>query len=98
MMWIEQDTGYETPCWLWQQRVGKRGYGIICRTIDGTKRWLYAHRWMYEQERGEIPKTLVIDHRCNRTDCVRPDHLEAVAPVGEPPKGQHRQAHSTGRA
>ena len=37
-----------------------------------------AHRFTYELERGPIRDGLVIDHRCRRPGCVRPDHLEAV--------------------
>jgi hypothetical protein len=43
-----------------------------------TRTWGGAHRWMYEQKIGPIPKGLVIDHLCRNTRCVNPDHLEPV--------------------
>lgn len=70
---VIEDTGYETPCWLFKKdRAGR--YTII--RIRGKS--IMAHRAMYEQEIGPIPKPLVIDHLCAQTKCIRPDHLEAV--------------------
>lgn len=60
-------------CWLWT--AGKvRGYG----TIAHRGRQHYAHRWSYEQAKGEIPEGYEIDHLCRVPACVNPDHLEAV--------------------
>jgi hypothetical protein len=62
-------------CWLWLGSLHpKTGYG--------KKRWYgkdkLAHRWMYEQRVGPIPKGKVIDHICNVRHCVNPDHLQAI--------------------
>jgi hypothetical protein len=38
-----------------------------------------AHRWSYEDAKGQIPEGMVIDHLCRTSLCVRPDHLEAVS-------------------
>lgn len=60
-------------CWEW---VGARsaGYGGI---MVGGKR-VGAHRYVYEQLVGQIPKGLSLDHLCRNHACVNPDHLEPV--------------------
>lgn len=58
-------------CWLWTAAKYRNGYG----QFDHGG----AHRFSYALANGEIPAGLVIDHLCCRRDCVRPDHLEAVA-------------------
>lgn len=60
-------------CWLW-----------MGTTVDDYGRfWCNGrvrrvHRYVYETVRGAIPDGLTIDHRCNTTICVNPDHLDAV--------------------
>ena len=38
----------------------------------------YAHRFVYEAERGPIPSGLTLDHKCRVRQCVNPAHLEPV--------------------
>lgn len=76
--WIEQDCGYETPCWIWQLCKVGGGYGQVHLRIDGEKVCLMAHRWSWEVHVGPIAPGAVIDHQCQRRDCVNPDHLQEV--------------------
>jgi len=69
-----QDTGYETPCWLWQRCCNRSGYGKI--RGDGRSRG--AHQFYYEKARGPVPPGLNLDHLCRQRACVNPDHLEIV--------------------
>ncbi len=64
-------------CWLWQDRTSKDGYGLIWR---GT-RPRYAHRVVYEAERGPVPEGLYLDHLCRRRRCCNPAHLEPISAV-----------------
>ncbi len=60
-------------CWLWT--AGKsEGYGII--SVDKTTR-LRSHQvsWMLHGL-GEVPRGLVIRHRCGVRLCVNPEHLQ----------------------
>ena len=71
--YLEQDCGYETPCWIWQ--LGRRGgYGEA--KVDG--RQVRAHRLYYERFVGTIPEGLQLDHLCRQRACVNPAHLEPV--------------------
>lgn len=78
----------EIGCWRWTGTVNGQGYGVT--KAPGIKR-TSAHRYVYEQLRGEIPADLVIDHQCHNKDpncaggdtclhrrCVNPHHLEVV--------------------
>ncbi len=63
-------------CWLWTGAIGSVGYGNF--TNQGKTNG--AHRWMYEQLVGPIPRGLFLDHLCRNPLCVRADHLEPVTP------------------
>lgn len=61
-------------CWTWFR--GKTAAGYAQATINGKTH--YGHRLSYEYFVGKIPLGLTIDHLCNNTACVNPDHLEPV--------------------
>jgi hypothetical protein len=74
---LEKMTPLPNGCWQWngakqQQKVvqGQPFYGSFRKSL--------AHRWSYRVHKGKIPYGLVIDHVCNNSLCVNPDHLEAV--------------------
>lgn len=69
-----EDRGYETPCWIWQGHITKRGYGA--KTHNGKT--TVAHIFTYETIIGPVPDGLELDHRCRQLDCVNPTHLEPV--------------------
>ena len=64
-------------CWLWKGTI-HAGYGRYCVKTDKGHRYVSAHRYSYELYIGKIPEKLVINHLCNNTSCVNPEHLEAV--------------------
>jgi len=66
----------ENGCWIWTGPTDTKGYG----QAPAGKRGLHkrAHRFVWEQERGPIPKGLELDHLCRVKLCVNPDHLEPV--------------------
>jgi hypothetical protein len=73
---VVEDRGHETPCWVWQMKTDRYGYG---HTSVRGKDYM-AHRLYYERSVGPIPEGYVIDHLCCIKPCVNPDHLEAVTP------------------
>lgn len=62
----------KTGCWNWTAS-SWGGYGMF--NYPGGKK---AHRFSYEYHTGETLGDLTIDHLCNNTMCVNPEHLEAV--------------------
>lgn len=79
--YVEEDRGYETPCWIWQLKIAG-GYGHI--KFKGED--FHAHIYYYEQYRGRLPeyarlkkgRTHELDHLCRVRECVNPWHLELV--------------------
>lgn len=62
------------PCWVWTGPLVTGGYAQFY--TDGRK--VQAHRWLYGQENGPLPKHLHLDHLCRVRHCVRPSHVEPV--------------------
>lgn len=69
------ERGYPSGCWIWSGRMGPNGYGYF----DTGFRTELAHRFAYEIRDGEIPPGVVIEHTCEVSLCVNPDHLAAVS-------------------
>lgn len=60
-------------CWLWTGTVQVRGYGAFF--ISKARGYVKAHRFSYELNVGPIPDGMLVCHRCDVRNCVRPDHL-----------------------
>lgn len=59
-------------CWLWKGNKKENGYG---RYFIGSGRYIRAHRFSWSHLNGEIPKGLLVLHKCDVRECVKPDHL-----------------------
>lgn len=70
------DTGYETPCHLWQKGVRKDNGYAHWGTVDGRSN--LVHRAVWEHAHGPAPKGWTVHHKCLVRHCVRLDHLEAL--------------------
>lgn len=59
--------------------MNNKGYGQLrVKQPDGQWKSRLAHVVAYEEAKGPMPAGLETDHLCRITDCVNPDHLEAV--------------------
>ena len=67
-----------TPgCHVWTGATTK-GRGSYGRFRVGSTTYT-AHRVAYVLDRGvDVPAGMVLDHACRVTECVNPEHLEAV--------------------
>ncbi len=68
-------------CWIWRGCKRPDGYGQF---RDVNRKPMLAHRLSYQLAIGEIPKELVIDHRCHTRDCkggVTCPHRSCVKPA-----------------
>ena len=66
------DVAKQTECWFYTGAADSTGYGIFTH----NKRKYGAHRFSYILFHGEIPKDMLIRHRCDNPACVNPHHLE----------------------
>lgn len=64
----------ERDCWNWTGSLSTGGYG--CFYIK--RKFISAHRAVYELLSGPIPEGLHLDHLCRNRKCVNPAHLEPV--------------------
>lgn len=63
-----------TPCVEWKGSKTHNGYGRVRRRRI-SKSPLLAHRYLWEQANGPIPKGMVVMHTCDNRGCVNIDHL-----------------------
>lgn len=59
-------------CWPWLSAKDKDGYGLLYIGGGITRR---AHRLVWEQTNGNIPKGLHVLHKCDNPECVNLNHL-----------------------
>jgi len=75
-----QPVGYmksgDDECWEW---IGAKSYGYGSVKIHGRN--MVAHRYVYEQERGQIPDDKECHHRCSNRGCVNPGHIDIVTRI-----------------
>lgn len=79
--WFWKRVEKTDTCWIWLGYT-TTGYGRFLKTVDGKRRWILAHRYVYELLVGQIPEGLSLDHLCMNPLCVNPAHLEPVS-IGE---------------
>lgn len=74
--WVEEDRGYETPCWIWQGGLDQFGYG---QTYTGGRNKarvkISTHRLAWITAYGPIPDGQWVLHRCDVPTCINPAHL-----------------------
>lgn len=65
------------PCWIWTGKTRKDwgAYGIIEEVRDGKAKWYRSHRVSWEIHFGPIPDGKSVLHKCDNSNCPRPDHL-----------------------
>lgn len=77
---VEGGAGGE--CWDWTGAFTTRGgrplYPALSMKVGGVRRVLKVHRVAFEAAFGPIPPGEQVHHRCGRSSCVRPEHLQSA--------------------
>jgi len=89
--YIEEDRGFDTPCWIWQRYLQPDGYGRCVVNDDRGRRSTGAHVMTWERKNGPVPEGLELDHLCRVRNCVNPDHLEPVTRTVNQRRSPHRK-------
>jgi len=92
------DCGYETECWVWMGASdGKGAYPRMSVGIDKTRKVkkASAHRVSYETFIGPIPAGFELDHKCQVTRCIHPNHLQPLPPPDNRRLVQARKKHAS---
>ena len=71
--WSKVNKNGEGGCWIWTSATNTDGYG----KFELDYKMIAAHRLSFELFNGPIPRGKYICHRCNRRNCVNPDHIYA---------------------
>ena len=68
-------------CVIWDKFIDGEGYGrkYLPRN-GGASKYIPAHKWVYQQHYGEVPKGMVVRHKCDVRSCVNIEHLEIGTP------------------
>lgn len=74
--------GPDGECWDWlggySSVRGVPTYPALSMAAGGRRRVLKAYRVAFEAAYGPLPPGEQVHHRCARTACVRPEHLQAA--------------------
>lgn len=73
--YIESRCAWVGECFEWQG-AKPNGYGIF--QIPGTRENAVAHRVLYVEVHGPIPRDYVVMHKCDNPSCCNIKHLKAV--------------------
>jgi hypothetical protein len=80
-------------CWTWIGAMSGRYGKFFVRREGGKVITEYAHRFSDILAHGPIPPGVEVDHLCNNTTCVNPNHFERVSQAENKRRQGERKTH-----
>lgn len=75
-LWEKIAKGDPNECWLWTATKAGKGYSTLRKFEDGKWKFVYAHREVLKQSKGEpIGDANQALHSCDTPACCNPAHL-----------------------
>jgi len=65
----------ENGCWLYQGFLKLNSSGLKYGWVSFRNKSMNAHRASWIIHNGEIPKDLLVCHKCDVPNCINPEHL-----------------------
>ena len=75
MFLLEKGTLDHNGCLIWYSKGDKDGYGTTTLSENGIRKTWKVHRLIWSLTKGEIPKGMLICHKCDNPRCFNLDHL-----------------------
>lgn len=74
---LSQSIPVTSGCIIYKPEKLKHKYGLISITINGKRKPIPAHRALYmaTNELWELPRSVMIRHKCDNPRCINIDHL-----------------------
>lgn len=86
--WLKCLPEPNSGCWLWVAARSHRKYYGAIRPEAGLSG--FAHKYAYQLCIGDVPAELELDHICNVSLCVNPNHLRAITHLENLAKKQYK--------